>query len=113
MANNIIIRKAKNDYVCDCCGKIIKSGTEYLDKVILHDGKSVRHERYHDECPKDKIVELFQKIKDNEFQLPVASDGIKYWAVGISSGKVIVVNWDSNGGFEVSLDEFLKKYQWY
>lgn len=32
MTNNIIIRTAKKDFVCDCCGKIIKTGTEYLDK---------------------------------------------------------------------------------
>ena len=31
MSGNIMIRKAKNNYVCECCGHIIKAGTEYLD----------------------------------------------------------------------------------
>lgn len=63
MASNIVIRTAKKDYVCDCCGKIIKTGTEYLDKVTLNDGKCVRHERYHDECPRDSAPErVFKKL---------------------------------------------------
>lgn len=63
MANNIVIRTAKKDYVCDCCNRIIHAGEEYLDKVILNDGKRVRHERYHDECPRDSTVErAFRRI---------------------------------------------------
>lgn len=67
---DIIIRKAKKDYVCDCCGHIIHAGEEYLDKIITHDGKAVRHERYHDECPysddakEHKFICKFLKSKD-------------------------------------------------
>ena len=63
MSANIVIRTAKKDYVCGCCNRIIRAGTEYLDKVTLNDGKCVRHERYHDECPRDSLVErVFRRV---------------------------------------------------
>ena len=57
MSDSIIIRKAKQDYVCSCCGHIIHKGDEYLDKVILNVGKIVKHDRYHDDCPKQDVIE--------------------------------------------------------
>lgn len=75
MANDIVIRK---DYVCSCCGHIIKKGTEYLDKVTLNVGKIVKHDRYHDECPCDIVTDLFKAIKDAAFNLPFCDvDGNK------------------------------------
>lgn len=82
--NNIVVRTAKKDYVCDCCGRLIKAKTEYLDKVIMHDGEKVRHERYHDECPKESpIVRMMELIAEDEsHELPASDDGLKYIIAG-------------------------------
>jgi len=86
MSNNIIIRKARNNYVCECCGHIIKAGSEYLDKVILNNGKCVEHTRYHDECPKVNPQEyLFNKIVQSNGDLIVADkQGIKIRIAGLA-----------------------------
>lgn len=85
MAGEIIIRKAKKDYVCSCCGHIIKQGEEYLDKVIINTGKIVRHDRYHDECPASTDVEkLIRKIEAADGDLIAAdSKGDKWHIVGV------------------------------
>lgn len=83
--SNLIVRKARKDYVCDCCGHIIKAGTEYLDKCIIIYGTPVKHERYHDECPaKSAVEQLFKRIIDADGDL-IASEpsGEKYHVVGI------------------------------
>ena len=73
MSGNIMIRKARNNYVCECCGHIIRAGSEYLDKVILNNGKCVQHDRYHDVCPKTSLPQvlpstiLFLLIAYNEY----------------------------------------------
>ena len=86
MSNTIMIRKAKQDYVCDVCGHIIKAGDEYLDKVILNNGKCVQHERYHDQCPKTSSVgKLFYKLEKSGGDLIAANKaGIKIHIVGIA-----------------------------
>lgn len=86
MAGDIIIRKAKKDYVCACCNHIIKTGEQYLDRIIFVYGKPVRHDRYHDECPSDTItVKLIKKIEDAGGDL-IALDkqGIKIHIVGVA-----------------------------
>lgn len=85
MAGDIIIRKAKKDYVCSCCGHMIKQGEEYLDKVIINTGKIVRHDRYHDECPASTDVEkLIRKIEAADGDLIAAdSKGDKWHIVGV------------------------------
>ena len=86
MANTIIIRKATKDYVCDVCGHIIRSGTEYLDRAIINNGKCVQHERYHDECPKlSSVMILFSKIEKSDCDLIAAHKitGNKIHIVGI------------------------------
>lgn len=76
MANDIIIRKANKDYVCSCCGHIIKKGDEYLDKVILNTGKIVKHDRYHDECPHNSdISKLFARIEREDGDL-ICTDSV-------------------------------------
>lgn len=111
--NNIVIRKARQDYVCDVCGHIIRANTEYLDKIITHDAKAVRHERYHDECPQDKVTDLFKAIKDANYELPCAdADGNKWYAKGITQGTVCVTSWDNLETGIVSLDTFLKEYNY-
>lgn len=85
MSGNIMIRKAKNNYVCDCCGHIIRAGTEYLDKVILNNGKCVQHDRYHDVCPKTSLPQvLFDKIDRANGDLPVAYHDEKIHIIGIA-----------------------------
>ena len=86
MSENIMIRKAKNNYVCGCCGHIIRAGTEYLDKVILNNGKCVQHDRYHDVCPKSSLPQvLFDKIDRANGDLFAAfEDGTKIHIIGIA-----------------------------
>jgi len=85
MAGEIIIRKAKKDYVCSCCGHKIKQGEEYLDKVIINTGKIVRHDRYHDECPASTDVEkLIRKIEAAEGDLiAMDANGDKWHIIGV------------------------------
>ena len=103
MANDIMIRKASKDYVCSCCGHIIKKGTEYLDKVILNTGKIVKHDRYHDECPHaSDASKLFARIERENGDL-ICGDtngGYKIHIVGIAwnnDGPLFLFReWDSN-----------------
>ena len=84
--NNIIIRKAKSDYVCQVCGHIIKAGTDYLDRVVLNNGKCVQHERYHDECPHaSDVSKLFVRIeRENGDLICCDTNGNKIHIVGIA-----------------------------
>ena len=117
---DIIIRKAKKDYVCDVCGHIIRAGEEYLDKVITHDGKAVRHERYHDECPYadnaaiDKFIRKFIKstnmIAENtythdKFHVTSINNGIMELSVGL-------LDWEWNKVPDVLISKFLKEYNY-
>lgn len=84
MANEIMVRKASKDYVCSCCGHIIRKGDEYLDKVILNVGKIVKHDRYHDECPvSSTVIKLINKIEHNNGDLICSLDGYKIHVIGI------------------------------
>lgn len=118
---DIIIRKAKKDYVCDVCGHIICAGEEYLDKVITHDGKAVRHERYHDECP------YVDDVKQNKFinKLLNSIDMIavntvdhhrKYHVIGLAisfSGiQVELLDWNWNRVPDVPIKTFLEVYDY-
>ena len=86
MANDIIIRKASKDYVCSCCGHIIKKGDEYLDRCILNVGKIVKHDRYHDECPcTSDTSKLFTRIeRENGDLICSDSNGCKIHIIGIA-----------------------------
>lgn len=114
MANNIMIRTARKDYVCDCCGHKINAGTEYLDKVILNNGKCVRHERYHDECP--KINKLLTTLFDNTSPVPVVYDDTKFWLVGMRYGiggvrQAIIRAWTNTSLMYVDEDIFNKEWR--
>ena len=112
MANNIIIRKAKVDYVCQVCGHIIKAGTDYLDKVILNNGKCVQHERYHDEC--QKISKLCKRLFKYDERTVGMHNGKKYWLVGMcyASGtkQAVIKEWNSDICFRV--DEAVFNKEW-
>ena len=101
MSDSIMIRKAKQDYVCSCCGHIIRKGDEYLDKVILNVGKIVKHDRYHDECPVMSPAEkVFRKIAAANGDLIMADDkGNKYHLIGVryfdGVPKVVYQPWQS------------------
>ncbi len=84
--SNLIVRKARKDYVCDCCGRIIKAGTEYIDNVVLKYGSVVKHERYHDECPdKSEAEYLFKRIINaNGDLLASTSSGNKVHITGVT-----------------------------
>lgn len=86
MAGDIIIRKAKKDYVCMCCNHIIKAGEQYLDRIIFNYGKAVRHDRYHDECPSESvIVKLLKKIEESSGDLiAIDKQGVKIHIVGVA-----------------------------
>lgn len=115
MSDSIIIRKAKQDYICSCCGHIIHKGDEYLDKVILNVGKIVKHNRYHDECPAVSDAErLFQKIAANDGDLIAADvNGDKIHIIGIkyinTGPRFICRPWDKQltGDFDIC---YLKDY---
>lgn len=102
MANDIMIRKANKDYVCSCCGHIIRKGDEYLDKCIFNVGKIVKHDRYHDECPLDSDVsKLFKRIeRDNGDLICGDTNGYKIHIIGIAwtnIGSVFLYrDWNSN-----------------
>ena len=86
MANDIMIRKASKDYICSCCGHIIRKGDEYIDKCIFNVGKIVKHDRYHDECPRNSDVsKLFARIeRENGDLICIDSDGRKIHIVGVA-----------------------------
>ena len=86
MSDSIMIRKAKQDYVCSCCGHIIHKGDEYLDKVILNVGKIVKHDRYHDECPHDSdVLKLFARIEhENGDFICADGEGCKIHIIGVA-----------------------------
>lgn len=115
MADDIIIRKAKKDYVCMCCGHIIPKSSEYLDRIVFVYGKPVRHDRYHDECPRISDVErLFKKIAASDGDLIAADvNGDKIHIIGIkyiSTGpRFICRPWDKQltGDFDI---DYLKDY---
>ena len=98
--SNLIVRKARKDYVCDCCGHIIKARTEYIDNVVLKYGSVVKHERYHDECPaKSEVERLLKRIIDAGGDFIVSEpDGEKHHIVGIQYRRaevyVVVRDWD-------------------
>ena len=116
MANTIIIRKASKNYTCDVCGRIIREGSEYLDRIILYNGKCVQHERYHDECPKTSLAQkLFCKLEQNNYDLIAASNktGDKIHIIGINclikGVMIIFTDWDDNESKTMDLSE-LKNY---
>lgn len=90
MANDIMIRKASKDYICSCCGHIIRKGDEYIDKCIFNVGKIVKHDRYHDECPHNSNVsKLFTRIeRENGDLICIDSDERKIHIVGITWNNV-------------------------
>lgn len=110
MAGEIIIRKAKKDYVCSCCGHVIRQGEEYLDKVILNTGKIVKHDRYHDECPASTDVEkLIRKIEAAEGDLiAIDNQGDKWHIVGVqyvAGVPMVVINtWLNNHVNTITFD---------
>lgn len=90
MANDIMIRKASKDYICSCCGHIIRKGDEYIDKCIFNVGKIVKHDRYHDECPHNSSVsKLFARIeRENGDLICIDNIGHKIHIVGITWNNV-------------------------
>ena len=102
MSSDVMIRKANKDYVCSCCGHIIRKGEEYLDKVILNTGKVVKHDRYHDECPRySEASRLFARIElENGDLICSDTEGRKIHIVGVywsnKSPMLLYREWDSN-----------------
>ena len=86
MANDIMIRKASKDYICSCCGHIIRKGDEYIDKCIFNVGKIIKHDRYHDECPHNSNVsKLFARIEREDGDLICSdSNGRKIHIIGVA-----------------------------
>ena len=113
--NNIIIRKAKVDYVCQVCGHLIKAGTDYLDRVVLNSGKCVQHERYHDECP--KVSKLCTQLFKHNEPTVCTYDGKKYWLVGmrydIGTKQAVIKEWNSKSCLFIDEDIFNKEWTCY
>ena len=98
---NLIVRKARKDYVCDYCRHIIKAGTEYIDNIVIKYGNVVKHDRYHDECPVKECTELLMKriIDDVGDLICSEPSGEKHRIIGIHYNEaipyVITKDWDS------------------
>lgn len=120
MSTNIIIRTAKKDYVCERCNRIIRAGEEYLDKVTLNDGECVRHERYHDVCPKDSATErvfkkLFAYVEEHKEPLQVMDgDGCVHSVYGLeffNGDWYVKVKYKDQPMRSFYLPEFVKDYR--
>lgn len=116
---DIIIRTARKQFVCDCCGHIIREGEEYLDKIILHDGRRVRHERYHDECPYSDDSKEHQFLQKFFSQKELIAEHVltheKYHITGITSGAdkmVELLDWDFHKVPDVPIKTFLEVYKY-
>lgn len=111
---NLIVRKARKDYVCDYCKHIIKAGTEYIDNIVIKYGNVVKHERYHDECPVEEWTELLLKriIDDAGDLICSEPDGEKHHIIGIqyseSTPYAITKDWD--GGTTLLTMEQIKEW---
>ena len=111
---NLIVRKARKDYVCDFCGHIIKAGTEYIDNIVIKYGNVIKHERYHDECPVKKNAELLMKrIIDDAGDLICSDpDGEKHHIIGLqyNGPTLYVVTKDWDGGITPLTIEQIKEW---
>lgn len=111
---NLIVRKARKDYVCDCCKHIIKAGTEYIDNIVIKYGNVVKHERYHNECPAKECTELLMKriIDDAGDLICSEPDGEKHHIIGVqyseSTPYAITKDWD--GGTTLLTMEQIKEW---
>ena len=111
---NYILRKAAKDYVCECCGHLIKRGTRYIDNIIVNNGKFVKHIRYHDECPTErttlsKVFSYLKELKD----VPCIYKNEKYLIQGVIKKNLCIMyyleHWTTNNIFFVNIfDKDLK-----
>lgn len=107
--SGVLLREAQKDYVCSCCGHLIKKGEKYLDKIQTLEGHLVRHTRYHDECPFSSVVAL-AKVLENNQELVVSLKDEKWRVKGIQFFPelgVILYNWDNSAQTELTLEFFL------
>ena len=111
---NLIVRKARKDYVCDCCKHIIKAGTEYIDNIVVKYGNVVKHDRYHDECPVKECTELLMKriIDDAGDLICSESNGEKHHIIGLQYNDAIpyVITKDWDGGITLLTMEQIKEW---
>ena len=111
---NLIVRKARKDYVCDYCKHIIKAGTEYIDNIVIKYGNVVKHERYHDECPVKECTELLMKriIDDAGDLICSEPNGEKHHIIGLQYNEAIpyVITKDWDGGITLLTMEQIKEW---
>ena len=111
---NLIVRKARKDYVCDYCKHIIKTGTEYIDNIVIKYGNVVKHERYHDECPVKECTELLMKriIDDAGDLICSEPNGEKHHIIGLQYNEAIpyVITKDWDGGITLLTIEQIKEW---
>lgn len=111
---NLIVRKARKDYVCDYCKHIIKAGTEYIDNIVIKYGNVVKHERYHDECPVKEATELLMKriIDDAGDLICSEPNGEKHHIIGLQYNEAVpyVITKDWDGGITLLTMEQIKEW---
>ena len=111
---NLIVRKARKDYVCDYCKHIIKAGTEYIDNIVIKYGNVVKHDRYHDECPVKEDTELLMKriIDDAGDLICSEPNGEKHHIIGLQYNEAIpyVITKDWDGGITLLTMEQIKEW---
>ena len=111
---NLIVRKARKDYVCDYCKHIIKAGTEYIDSIVIKYGNVVKHDRYHDECPVKEDTELLMKriIDDAGDLICSEPSGEKHRIIGIQYNEAVpyVITKDWDGGIALLTMEQIKEW---
>ena len=111
---NYILRKAAKEYVCECCGHLIKKDTRYIDNIIVNNGKYVKHIRYHDECPIEHTTldKVFKSLKECT-AVPCIYKNEKYLIQGIVKNGLHIMyyieHWTSHSFSYVNiLDKDLK-----
>lgn len=116
--SEIVIRKAKKDYVCKKCGHVIKKDSEYLDRCIFT-GNFVGHERYHDVCPKaNPLIKLFKELLVTEGMACCTRSGVKYYISGIdwvdNEPQIKLLEWVTQEFLEwIPYSEFQRDFKLY
>ena len=114
------IKRATKPYICEDCGKAIKTNTDYFDVSWKNENGLWCHKRYCLECKglKNTNTDIYHRVLDKlekEGAFIAGRGGEKYWVFGFSystDGKKYVhcSNWDKTKPFYETLEDFAAFY---